>query len=482
MRSWTLVLILITSIKLTSLKKLLILKRICLTVLIILGFSSVGAKDISIYVATDLHVMAPELIVNEGSSWEKYIDSSHKLEDYSVGLFQSMIDSIMTQRPDIVLIPGDITKDGEKVSHEYVTRELSRLTAVGIKVYVVPGNHDIGYIENALYFDGDRRYHAENITADDFEKLYASFGYKESIRDENSLSYAVEPVDGLVILGIDSHTRKISQNSLDWICEQAKNACQNNKQVIAMMHHPIMEHFNGQTDMKSDAIIKDDENIRSRMMEAGIHAVFTGHFHTTDVAMAYNENHTDSIYDITTGSKISYPMHHRWVTISENLGRIDINTFATNSIEGHPEIADVAKKRLEKCINAKLESKGASFLSSIACKATFLHCEGNENEANGVSLIDSIPFVAFVLYPEAWYAMNSMLDDFSFFGDDNQNRANDLNFSITLSEIEIEVPESIHDIAADKNDEQSYNLWGERINRNSHGIVIQGGNKMIKNP
>ena len=150
MRSWTLVLILITSIKLTSLKKLLILKRICLTVLIILGFSSVGAKDISIYVATDLHVMAPELIVNEGSSWEKYIDSSHKLEDYSVGLFQSMIDSIMTQRPDIVLIPGDITKDGEKVSHEYVTRELSRLTAVGIKVYVVPGNHDIGYIENAL--------------------------------------------------------------------------------------------------------------------------------------------------------------------------------------------------------------------------------------------------------------------------------------------------------------------------------------------
>jgi len=242
--------------------------------------------------------------------------------------------------------------------------------------------------------------------------------------------------------------------------------------------------------MKSDAIIKDDENIRSRFMEAGIHTVFTGHFHTTDVAMAYNENHTDSIFDITTGSKISYPMHHRWVTLSENLSRMEINTFVTDSIEGHPEIVDVAKKRIEKNINAKLESKGVSFLSSIACHSTFIHCEGNEDEADGVSLIDSIPYIAFIFYPEAWDIMNSLLDDYTFYGDDNQNRTHDLKLNIKLREAEIkkeeeeeEVPDNIHEISADQEDELSYNLMGRPIDEGIQGIVIQGGKIIIrKNP
>ncbi|MBR5068776.1 MAG: metallophosphoesterase [Bacteroidales bacterium] len=464
-------------------KKLFILKRSILTLLVILGCSSVAAKDISIYVATDLHVMSPDLIVNKGSAWDNYISSSHKLEDYSVDLFQNMIDTILSQMPDIVMIPGDISKDGEKLSHEYVTRELSRLTDAGIKVYVVPGNHDIGNIENAQYFDGSKRYKAENITAAEFAEMYASFGYEGSTRDENSLSYAAEPVDGLVIIGIDSHSRKISKKTLDWICEQSLKAREEDKQVIAMMHHPIMEHFNGQIEMKSDAIIKDDENIRSRLMDAGIHMVFTGHFHTTDVAMAYNENHTDSIYDITTGSKISYPMHHRWVNLSEDMSRMDINTFVTDAIDGHPEVIDVAKERIEKNINAKLENKGLSFMSSVACQATFLHCEGNENEANGVNLIDSIPFVTFVLYPEAWEDMNSLLDDFSSYGENDQNRTNDLRLSIKLKEVEIDVPASISEITADKKDEHLYNLMGQRVEEKTHGIVIQGGKKLIqKNP
>ena len=461
-------------------KKLFILKRTILTLLIILGCSSAAAKDISIYVATDLHVMSPDLIINKGSAWDDYISSSHKLEDYSVGLFQNMIDTVLSQMPDIVMIPGDISKDGEKLSHEYVTRELSRLTDAGIKVYVVPGNHDIGNIENAQYFDGSKRYKAENITSEEFAEMYASFGYEGSVRDENSLSYVAEPFEGLVIIGIDSHSRKIGKKTLNWICEQSTKAREEDKQVIAMMHHPIMEHFNGQVDMKSDAIIKDDENIRSRFMDAGIHSVFTGHFHTTDVAMAYNENHTDSIYDITTGSKISYPMHHRWVTLSEDLSRMDINTFVTEAIDGHPEVIDVAKERIEKNINAKLENKGLSFMSSVACQATFLHCEGNENEANGVNLIDSIPFVAFVLYPEAWDDMNSLLDDFSSYGENNQNRTNDLRLTIKLKEVEIEVPASISEIAVEKKNEHLYNLMGQRVEEKTHGIVIQGRKKILK--
>ena len=137
-------------------------------------------------------------------------------------------------------------------------------------------------------------------------------------------------------------------------------------------------------------------------------------------------------------------------------------------------------------------------MSSVACHATFLHCEGNENEADGVSLIDSIPSIAFVFYPEAWDVMNSMLDDFTFYGNDNQNRANDLKLDIKLRETEIEEdvekeveeaeeveeePDSIDEISADKKDELSYTLMGQTADDRTHGIVIQGGKIIMrKNP
>ncbi len=467
-----------------------LLRRFIFTLLAILGCSTLSAKDITIYVATDLHVMSPELIVNEGSAWDKYIESSHKLEDYSVGLFQNMIDSILIQMPDIVLIPGDLSKDGEKVSHEYISQELSRLTNVGIKVYVVPGNHDIGYIENAVYFDGDKRRRAENITAEEFLELYSEFGYDESVRDENSLSYVVEPVNGLVILGIDSHTGKIEAESLEWICQQARKARDNGKQVIAMMHHLIMEHFNNQPITKRDALVSNADSIRSLLLDAGIHVVFTGHFHTTDVAMDYNENHTDSIYDISTCSKISYPMHHRWVNISEDLSKMSINTFITDSIEGHPEVLEVAKDRLAKAIDRNLESNGVSFMASIVKKGTFIHCEGNEHEANGISLIDSIPDLAFVFYPDAWYTLNSVLDDLTFFGGENQNRANDLNLTIHLhnaADEERENPGQGEEEDPGKSDGISYilnddkpiepvfNLMGQKYGERAHDFIIRNG-------
>lgn len=432
-----------------------------------LGCGAATARDISIFVATDLHVMSPELIVNEGAAWDEYLSITHKMEDYSVDLFQDMIDSILFEMPDIVLIPGDISKDGERVSHEYVSEELKRLTDVGIKVYVIPGNHDIGYIENGLYYDGDRVYQADSISPEEFVELYSAFGYEGSIRDENSLSYVAEPVDGLVILGIDSHTNRIEAEELDWICEQAKTAKDNGKQVLAMLHHPIMEHYNGQVDSKPNAILQNADSIRPYLIDAGIRTVFSGHFHTTDVAMVYNENHTDSIYDITTGSKISYPMHHRWVSLSEDFRKMTVTTFFTDSIPGHPEVLDAARERTERNINRKMENNGTAFMSSIARKAYLLHCEGNENEANGVSLIDSIPFFAFLFFPDYWYTLNSMLDDYTFFGEIDQNRVNDLRFTIDLSHGAIEETESLHAIMVEEERKDRYNLMGQKVNENA---------------
>ncbi|WP_369411552.1 metallophosphoesterase, partial [Campylobacter jejuni] len=50
--------------------------------------------------------------------------------------------------------------NGEKASHEYVAKQLRRLTAKHIRVYVVPGNHDLNN-PIARRFKGKHQYSTE---------------------------------------------------------------------------------------------------------------------------------------------------------------------------------------------------------------------------------------------------------------------------------------------------------------------------------
>ena len=157
-------------------------------------------------VLSDPHVMAPELLVSEGTAWTTYLNGQRKLVDYSQRLFDDMIVRIKRDlRPGLVLISGDLTKDGEQVSHEYVTSKLDELRAIGIKTLVIPGNHDRGSNSDAVYYDGESTTAATVATNEWFATQYANYGYGvSSEREGTTLTYACEPITGLVVIGIDS--------------------------------------------------------------------------------------------------------------------------------------------------------------------------------------------------------------------------------------------------------------------------------------
>ena len=97
----------------------------------------------TLLVCSDPHIMAPELVVQEGPAFEETLRSDRKLLLESVQIFDQLIKEALEIRPDLFLICGDLTKDGELASYRYLTQRLDRLTEAGIKVLVVPGNHDI---------------------------------------------------------------------------------------------------------------------------------------------------------------------------------------------------------------------------------------------------------------------------------------------------------------------------------------------------
>ena len=280
-------------------------------------------------VLSDPHVMAPGLLLSEGTAWTTYLNGQRKLVDYSQRLFDDMIVRIKRDlRPGLVLISGDLTKDGEQVSHEYVTSKLDELRAIGIKTLVIPGNHDRGSNSDAVYYDGESTTAATVATNEWFATQYANYGYGVGAeREGTTLTYACEPITGLVVIGIDSGTDgNVSETTLDWVVEKATAARANGKKVIAMMHHPLIPHFTGVDNFVSTAVVGYYETVRNTLADAGIRVVFTGHFHTSDIAKDWNADMTREIYDVNTGSLISYPCDYREVTMSADFTDMAITT------------------------------------------------------------------------------------------------------------------------------------------------------------
>ena len=407
-----------------------------------------------IAVLTDTHVMAPSLLVSDGTAWQTYLASERKLVDYSQQLFDLMTDRIRNDiRPDLLLITGDLSKDGEVASHEYVIAKLDNLRSAGIPTLVIPGNHDLG-TSNAKVYDGESATNAETATASSFASMYSNYGYgASSERDPNSLSYVTEPAAGLVVIGIDSGKNGVVPSStLSWVCAKASLARETGKQVIAMMHHPLIPHFSGVESFVSTAVVSDYETVRNALADAGVRMILTGHFHTSDIAKDFNADLSKSIIDINTGSLISYPCDYRVLTLSADRESLSVTTGSITEITPGDGFSDIAKARLTDAVKKQVQSRGAAYsvVAPTVATAFVCHAEGDEhNNPTAASTLSSLLSMANMAKimgmatAEVTQMENmgrSMLQDLSQYGvAGRENQTGDRSLAIPLDGINVSV-------------------------------------------
>lgn len=295
-------------------------------------------KPYKILVISDTHLLAPELY-DDGAAAQRLAQNDMKLVLQSDELVHTTVDWAIMQKPDLMLITGDLTFDGEQASHQRLVTHLERLAQNGVPTLVIPGNHDINN-PNARQYLGDKATTTSSITRDEFAQIYAPYGYgNHSRRDTASLSYACEPIPGLVLLAIDSNrdeenrltargdstnhytnAGRIKPQTLQWLREQAQQAHEQGKHLVAMMHHHLLEHIDGEALYLKDYIIDNHDQAAQVLADCGIHAVFTGHLHITDAV-------TDgTLTEVATGSLSTYPMPLRVVTIDRSLDSLCIDT------------------------------------------------------------------------------------------------------------------------------------------------------------
>lgn len=317
-----------------------------------------------IVVISDIHLLSPEL-VTPGSAIDRADAGETKMMAQSDAIMSSITDSIIALEPSLVLLTGDLTNNGERLSHERVAAYLDRMAAHGIQSLVIPGNHDCNN-PYAKRFDGDTTTPVATVTREEFAQIYHDYGYgNNSKRDPASLSYCCEPVKDLVIIGIDSNMDELNlltnrgdsvdsyhngglvkPETLQWVIQQATEAHDQGKLVIAMMHHHLVQHFDQEDRLLANYIVKDHNSIAGQLMQAGVHTIFTGHLHVTDVATQHHEDLNDSIVEIATGSAICYPFAIRTATLDRNNRTIDIDTRWLTATDACPNLRELGRQRI----------------------------------------------------------------------------------------------------------------------------------------
>jgi 3',5'-cyclic AMP phosphodiesterase CpdA len=273
-------------------------------------------QKLKIAVLSDLHCMDASVLKADGTAFQMYLMQDPKLLAESGAILKQIIQKLLIEKPDLVLISGDLTKDGELVSHKSVIKQLRTLEQNHIKVLVVPGNHDISN-PDAKLFNGDNAIPVPTISPEEFKSMYADFGYRNAIsKDEASLSYVSEPFKGLRILAIDANeyynntpdycvvAGKIKDETMEWAKEQLAEAREKGITVIGMMHHGVVEHFMGESVIFSDYLVDNYELRAQELMNAGLKVIFTGHFHANDASQITAGNL--SLTDVETGSPVIY--------------------------------------------------------------------------------------------------------------------------------------------------------------------------------
>lgn len=360
------------------------------------GSISASSDSLKIAVITDIHFLSKSLVKN-GDALALYENSTGRNVKELHEVFDKVLVDLQNENIDLLLLTGDISNHGELQSHLDLIDKLQPIVNSGATVYVIPGNHDIN-VPDAKAYLGSNLKSTETISKEDFAELYGAFGYSNALsRDKSSLSYLSEINEKTWLLAFDSNRYgenittsitggRIKEETMEWALNLLEEAKGKNIRVLGMMHHGLVEHMPYQNSFFSEYLIDDWQNRADMLADAGLKVIFTGHFHSNDVALRTTTN-GNKIYDVETASLAQYPFAYRVMKLNES--ELSIDTRFITSIPSNQNLEKEYHEKLEvitrKVAESRINSLGIPMLpelknvvADLMVKLNMAHVRGDE--------------------------------------------------------------------------------------------------------
>ena len=278
-------------------------------------------QDIKVLVASDIHYFFKDYYKDCEWFEDNIAYGDGKMVTYADEILDAFVKKVKDIKPELVLINGDLTFNGEKASHEELSRILSQIEEENINVAVIPGNHDVDNIFSKGYGKEDY-FEVEKTSASDFFNIYKDLGYDlASKKHKKSLSYVVDLNHQYSLICLDTTSHLLTTNSeldvgglltdstYEWLKTQLESIVSKGKKPIVTMHHSLFDH---NSLLNASYTIRENEKIASLFRQYGVKFVLTGHIHCQSI----KEN--NGLYDIASESLMNAPLQFGEVKLSEN--------------------------------------------------------------------------------------------------------------------------------------------------------------------
>lgn len=269
-----------------------------------------GDQSLKLSVLTDCHVL-PRHLIADTEAFVKFSKGTTGMTLESGGAFEAAMGLVDDWDPEVLLVTGDMTKDGEYASHQWIVQQLVAWQEAAPRraVFVIPGNHDINNLEAAnfntpsgepdalppftpkdflevyrplvqdamgleLFKDTDC---FQNYLAKVNQRLGESRAREATYYAHGYLSYAAripEPLtgeQGVTILGLDSNNYSadvtaagdeaketigsLSGPQLSWALDVIDKAHARGDEVLVLSHHALIPHFLSQENVMPNYLI-----------------------------------------------------------------------------------------------------------------------------------------------------------------------------------------------------------------------------------
>lgn len=282
-------------------------------------------------IASDLHVAVPATLPGADTTGRRF----HRVE-VGIAALERAIESFLACDLDFLLLPGDLTQDGEPENHAWLQQ---RLESLPFPTYVIPGNHDVLTPEPT----------ATNIGAHQFPDYYRKCGYQHASGDR--LHYTCELLPGVQLVALNSNTFDASgrqrgcldAEQLAWLAELLPTLA--DRFVLVTIHHNVLEHFPGQAahPLGRRYMLENAPHLCGLLRDNGVKLVCTGHLHVQDLASEAG------LHDLVTGSLVSYPHPYRVVDVEGDARgpvRVRYRSFRVESVPGEADLQQSSRQWL----------------------------------------------------------------------------------------------------------------------------------------
>ena len=281
--------------------------------------SAENSADLRIAVASDLHYNQPRTeiagpdsgTIDDEIYW--YANRRAAMDDESGFIIDAFLEKCAESDYDYVLISGDMADSGRTIraEHEDVAAKFAAFEEkTGKQIFVIDGNHDLGAGEN-------------DFKMADFKEVYADFGYDQALTvDPDSCSYTANLGDKYRLIALDSCDFSkstedgMSVAKLNFVKREVKNAKNDGRYPIVMMHHNLIDHMPMQRIINRNFIVRFHYTTAELFADWGVRIVLSGHEHCSDAAV-YTSAPGNKIYDFATTALSMYPLAFREMSFTD---------------------------------------------------------------------------------------------------------------------------------------------------------------------